>query len=201
MKIMIRLVILLIPILLLSGCFNNHSKKTSNVTSDTNVAMSEEIILLDSALVHFREPFEIQREGNETTIIYSERYSSTRYVFVNDTLNYIIQDDCFSFDYDEVEVKPSFQEDSTLTAFHNWVDNNIYWPEDQPDAIGWVVVDFDIMPDGVISNVIITKGICDSIDRVTREVLMKSPKWTPGTINNKPCFTRITDFRVKWVLK
>jgi len=112
-----------------------------------------------------------------------------------DSLNRVI------WNYDDVDVKPSFQNDTTLLSFHKWVDANIYYPEDQPDAIGWVIADFDIMPDGTLSNVVITRGLCESIDRVNREVLFKSPQWVPGRKDNKPCTTRITGFRTKWMLR
>ena len=112
-----------------------------------------------------------------------------------DSLNRVI------WNYDDVDVKPSFQNDTTLLSFHKWVDANIYYPEDQPDAIGWVIADFDIMNDGTLSNVVITRGLCESIDRVNREVLLKSPKWEPGRKDNKPCTTRITGFRTKWMLR
>lgn len=109
--------------------------------------------------------------------------------------------DRVTWNYDDVDVTPVFQNDTTLFSFHKWVDANIYYPEDQPDAIGWVIADFDIMLDGTLSNVVITKGLCESIDRVQREVLLKSPKWKPGRKNNQPCITRISGFRTKWMLR
>ena len=109
--------------------------------------------------------------------------------------------DRVTWSYDDVDVTPVFQNYKTLFSFHKWVDANIYYPEDQPDAIGWVIADFDIMPDGTLSNVVITKGLCESIDRVQREVLLKSPKWKPGRKNNQPCITRISGFRTKWMLR
>lgn len=103
--------------------------------------------------------------------------------------------------YDDVDVKPSFQNDTTLLSFHKWVDANICYPDDQPDAIGWVIADFDIMPDGTLSNVVITRGLYETIDQVQRDVLLKSPKWEPGRKNNQPCITRITGFRTKWMIR
>ena len=103
--------------------------------------------------------------------------------------------------YDNVQIKPSFQKDPTLQSFHNWVDANLYYPKEQPDAQGRVIVDFDIMPDGTVSNVVITKGVCDTIDRVTQEVLLKSPKWEPGKVHDIPVKTRITGFEIIWKLQ
>ena len=105
------------------------------------------------------------------------------------------------YSFEEVEIKPSFQNDTTLTAFHNWVDSHLQWPEDQPDAIGRVIVDFDILPNGKVSNVVVTQGLCESIDRASREVLLQSPIWSPGMINSKKCATRITGFSIVWILK
>ena len=105
------------------------------------------------------------------------------------------------YSFDKVEIKPSFQNDTTLTAFHNWVDSHLQWPEDQPDAIGRVIVDFDILPNGKVSNVVITRGLCESIDRASREVLLQSPNWSPGMVNSKKCSTRIAGFSIVWILK
>lgn len=103
--------------------------------------------------------------------------------------------------YNDVEIKPSFQGDTTLVSFHKWVDANTYYPEDQPDAIGRIFVDFDILSDGTLSNIVITRGLCDSVDLMVKDVLQKSPKWEPGRIKNQPCTTRITGFIVIFMLR
>ena len=46
--------------------------------------------------------------------------------------------------FEDVDIKPAFQGDTTLTAFHNWVRKSIYYPgEDHPT--GKVIVSFDIL--------------------------------------------------------
>lgn len=109
--------------------------------------------------------------------------------------------DRVTWNYEDVDVKPTFQKDSTLLSFHNWVDANLYLPKDQPDASGRIIADFDIMPDGTLSNVVITRGPCESINQMVWDVLLKSPKWEPGRKNNKPCVTRITGFQTLWMLR
>lgn len=101
--------------------------------------------------------------------------------------------------FEDVDIKPAFQGDTTLTAFHNWVRKSIYYPgEDHPT--GRVIVSFDILNDGSLANVVIVNGIDPSIDQITRETILNSPKWAPGRFHGKPCSTRITDFVVIWIL-
>lgn len=97
--------------------------------------------------------------------------------------------------------KPSFLNDTTLTLFHLWVDDHLYYPEDQPDAIGRLFVDFDVLPDGSISNVVVTRGLCASVDSMCKKVLRSSPKWKPSELHGEKCTSRIKGFVIIFMLR
>ncbi|NLD22389.1 MAG: energy transducer TonB, partial [Bacteroidales bacterium] len=46
--------------------------------------------------------------------------------------------------------------------------------------------------DGSISDVVVVKGLCESIDKEAIKVVSVSPKWIPGEINRKKIRCKIT---------
>ena len=119
-------------------------------------------------------------------------------IFFTDIQKHLLDSLVKSFNLNDVDVKPSFQNDTTMANFQKWVKANMWYPEDQPDAFGRVIVDFDILPDGHVSNVIITRGLCESIDNVIHTVIISSPQWTPGEKYGQKCTTRIRGLGIYW---
>ena len=98
------LTFLLISCFVIGGCINHRSAKNKLKEVPTPSSSGEEkqnrekdwpedILTLEAAMKSLEKPYEIHKDGNTTTIEYNDKYSSTRYVFVNDTLDYIIHDD------------------------------------------------------------------------------------------------------------
>ena len=104
MKSIHYLTFLLISCFVINGCINHRSAKknlkeaptpSSSVEEKQNREKEwpEDILTLEAAMKSLEKPYEIHKDGDTTTIEYNDEYSSTRYVFVNDTLDYIIHDD------------------------------------------------------------------------------------------------------------
>ena len=53
----------------------------------------EEIKTLEGAMRILEKPYDIYKNGDTTSIEYTDQYFSTSYVFVNDTLDCIIEAD------------------------------------------------------------------------------------------------------------
>ncbi|MBO4768255.1 MAG: hypothetical protein J5495_01845 [Bacteroidales bacterium] len=206
---------LLFAFLVLNSCSNSRSVNHGRNDSDSTVNQSQirqNDITLEGLLKQLNHPYEIQNKGDTTIVSYSDQFSGTSYIFINNLLDIIIYDDSptafglgeditgedfggYTFSYNAVDVKPSFQGDTSLESFHKWVDENLYYKEDNPNATGTVILIFDIMPDGTVSNVIVLSG-GDKLGLVSREVALNSPKWTPGEKNGIKCTTRISGFKI-----
>lgn len=92
----------------------------------------------------------------------------------------------------EHEVEPEFP--GGQEAFFKYVASKIVYPQDCRDNMiqGKVYISFVIDTDGSVSDVIVIRGVHQSIDQEAVRVIKSSPKWKPGTINGKPVKVKYT---------
>lgn len=88
--------------------------------------------------------------------------------------------------WDQVEVKPEFP--GGMMGFYKFVGNSFEIPQEATKnrVLGKVYVKFIIEKDGSLSNYEILEDLGYGIGDEAIRILKLSPKWTPGTINNKP---------------
>lgn len=88
--------------------------------------------------------------------------------------------------YEQVEVKPVFLGNSKHD-FPKWIRDNIDFSKFNDDCFqGRVVLSFTVLADGSITDIHITRGLFDRLDKEVKETASRSPKWEPGKQNGKP---------------
>lgn len=87
----------------------------------------------------------------------------------------------------ELDVQPMFK-GGDLNTFRAWVAKNFQSPTDalQANAQGVLIVEFIIEKDGSLSNIKVLMSPHPSYNKVLQKLLDKSPKWSPGYINEQP---------------
>ena len=80
-----------------------------------------------------------------------------------------------------VEEKPKFN-GGDANEFSKWVGRNLVYPEiaKENGVSGRVMLQFTINPDGSLSNIVVLRGVDESLDKEAVRVVSQSPKWTPG---------------------
>lgn len=80
-----------------------------------------------------------------------------------------------------VETKPSFQ-GGDANDFSKWVNQRLVYPEiaKENGVQGRVMLQFQVNPDGSVSNVKVLRGVDPSLDKEAVRVVSSSPKWSPG---------------------
>jgi len=80
-----------------------------------------------------------------------------------------------------VEEKPSFN-GGDPNEFSKWVNARLVYPEiaKENGVQGRVMLQFQINPDGTLSNVKVLRGVDPSLDKEAVRVVSSSPKWKPG---------------------
>jgi len=103
--------------------------------------------------------------------------------------------------YDQVEVKPKFQ-DGDETKFPQWVAMRLIYPETAIAAgvQGRVLVSFKVNPDGKVSDIKVLRGVCDALDQEAVRVVSSTPIWTPGKHKGKNVAVTYT-FPIIFVLR
>ena len=88
--------------------------------------------------------------------------------------------------YQEVDQMPEFP--GGMEAMMKFVASNIQYPQDAIDEglEGRIMVSFVVEKDGLVSNVKVLKGVCESIDEEAARVVRGMPKWKPGMKDGKP---------------
>ena len=78
------------------------------------------------------------------------------------------------------EVSPEFP--GGTTALNNYLVKNLKYPTMalEMGIQGKVYVEFSVMQDGTIDDIIILRGVDQSLDREAIRVLKNMPKWTPA---------------------
>lgn len=93
---------------------------------------------------------------------------------------------------DFYEVEPQFPGGpSEMTLY---IQNNIHYPEidKKNKEQGTVYVQFVVNLDGSICNVVILKGVSETLDAEAVRVIKSMPKWTPANDNGKSVRGRYT---------
>ena len=87
----------------------------------------------------------------------------------------------------ELDVQPMFK-GGDLNTFRAWVSKKFQFPTDalQANAQGVLIVEFIIEKDGSLSNIKFLMSPHPSYNKVIQKLLDKSPKWSPGYINEQP---------------
>lgn len=80
-----------------------------------------------------------------------------------------------------VEEKPKFN-GGDANEFSKWVNQRLVYPEiaKENGVQGRVMLQFQVNPDGSVSNVKVLRGVDPSLDKEAVRVVSSSPKWTPG---------------------
>ncbi|MCQ2176269.1 MAG: energy transducer TonB [Bacteroidales bacterium] len=80
-----------------------------------------------------------------------------------------------------VEEKPKFN-GGDANEFSKWVNQRLVYPEiaKENGVQGRVMLQFQVNPDGSVSNVKVLRGVDASLDKEAVRVVSSSPKWKPG---------------------
>jgi len=105
--------------------------------------------------------------------------------FIYSTKNYVPKTGEGSV-WDNPEVQPRFP--GGQSALIDYLAANVKYPKDAQKAgvEGRVVVSFIVEKDGKINDVKVVKSVHKSLDKEATRVVKAMPKWTPGSLNNKP---------------
>ena len=81
-----------------------------------------------------------------------------------------------------------------MHALMKYVSENVKYPTaaQEKGVSGRVIVQFVIMEDGTISQEKIARGVDELLDAEALRVVKGMPKWTPGTVADKPVKVRFT---------
>lgn len=92
-----------------------------------------------------------------------------------------------------VEDMPTFQGQSS-DAFRIYIQKNLKYPTIAAEngISGRVFVQFDVDPQGKITNVLVVRGVDPSLDKEAVRVVKSSPKWSPGKQRGRPVRVRFT---------
>jgi TonB family protein len=87
--------------------------------------------------------------------------------------------------FTSVEKVPEFP--GGLQSFGTYLARNIRYPANARDQgiQGKVIISFIVERDGSLSDVHVTRGIADEMDKEALRVIMASPKWSPGIQNGR----------------
>ena len=80
-----------------------------------------------------------------------------------------------------VEVQPEYP--GGMVAMYKFISDNVHYPKDAKKAgiQGKVLLQFTVDSKGNVVNVIVKKGLSESIDAEAVRVVNAMPKWKPGT--------------------
>lgn len=88
------------------------------------------------------------------------------------------------YDINSIDIKPDF--DGGINKFQKFIRNNYFYREEWPELSKRTIeVNFVVEKDGTISDIKVTKDAGYSTGAEAIRILKKSPKWIPGTLNNK----------------
>jgi len=88
-----------------------------------------------------------------------------------------------SYSPETVDVKPEFP--GGIPAFYKFIAKNFTQPESEKFRGGKIVVNFFIEKDGTL-KIIKVEGVGFGTEEEATRVFMKSPKWKPAILNDKP---------------
>lgn len=88
-----------------------------------------------------------------------------------------------------VEERPSFP--GGEAKMYSWLANNLKYPETAAEerVEGRVLVEFDILANGQISNARIARSVHPDLDEEALRLVRSMPRWTPGKMGGHPITT------------
>ena len=91
-----------------------------------------------------------------------------------------------SMTYKEPDTQPGYK--GGMEKFYKYLSNEIDYPRDarKLGVEGKVFLRFVVEKDGEVTDVKVTRSVFPSIDKEAVRVLLKSPKWSPGTLHGFP---------------
>ncbi len=124
--------------------------------------------------------------GNEKKLVADYNFSLD-YENVNQLTETTEKKNVDTANFEVVETMPSF-EDKDASYFRVYVQKNLKYPKlaFKYNQHGIVYVSFVVNKDGTLSDFVVTKSICKSLDKEVVRVLRNSPIWKPGTQKGKP---------------
>lgn len=99
--------------------------------------------------------------------------------YVEEVVEEVVEEEAIPFQL--VEEKPKFN-GGDANEFSKWVNQRLVYPEiaKENGVQGRVMLQFQVNPDGTVSNVKVLRGVDPSLDKEAVRVVSSSPKWTPG---------------------
>jgi periplasmic protein TonB len=88
------------------------------------------------------------------------------------------------FHYTEVDKIPTFG--NHINDLRKYINDNLKWPSADFGGEGSVILYFVVGEDGTISNLKVTRSLCDFCDTEALRIIKYMPKWKAGTIGDKP---------------
>ena len=97
------------------------------------------------------------------------------------------EEDPEALPFSALDVKPSFR-GGDANDFSIWVNSQLRYPENakRNGIQGRVTLEFTIDKIGRVTNVKVLRGVHKLLDKEAVRVVSKSPRWTPGYVNQKP---------------
>lgn len=94
--------------------------------------------------------------------------------------------------YEALENMPEFEGGQAFMM--EWLSKNITYPEQAiKDGVeGRVIVRFVVEKDGTISTPMILKGVCETLDKEAKRVVLSMPAWKPGSLQDTPMRCYVT---------
>ena len=118
--------------------------------------------------------------------IYSEAFSDKIKISTDEDFNIKVKHQSNDSIYQVVEEMPQFP--GGMDEMMHFVASNVKYPQDAIDEGkgGRVFVSFVVEKDGLVSNVKVLRGVCESIDEEAARVVRGMPRWKPGMNDGKP---------------
>lgn len=92
--------------------------------------------------------------------------------------------------YDLVDQMPTYP--GGQSALFQWLSHNIKYPvaAERHGIQGRVVVQYIVMPDGILDSIKVMNSVDPSLDKEAVRVVKAMPKWNPGLKDGKPVMVR-----------
>lgn len=86
-----------------------------------------------------------------------------------------------------VEEMPQFNKQDPAKSFRYHIATNLRYPNEAAEAgiSGRVLVQFTVMSDGSVDEIVIVRGVHPLLDKEAKRVISVSPRWTPGKQRGK----------------
>ena len=81
-----------------------------------------------------------------------------------------------------------------MNSFSLWVNQRLVYPEEAKEngTQGRVTLQFTVNKEGDVCNVYVIRGVDPALDKEAYDVVLSSPKWSPGMKDGKPVSVTFT---------